>query len=226
MPVRTGTAATGVVYCDRNSVLLSDGSVLRIADAIDRLEWQPMLCPTMPHAYVVSTWRSLDRSAFDAILEMIRHSPDTVGAYWRGYQRPTRYWHGPNGFRYWTTPGYEAGFILLNRTNDVDDTRPVKLGGEPITGWVGCPWEPQGDGPRIYERVEGLDGWWPTAAALADGYQLCRSCKRRAADRSSSPAPTTAAQPVELNPIAAASARTIPCPVALPSGSPLPQETG
>jgi hypothetical protein len=127
---------------------LADESVLRIADAIDRLDWQPMLRPTMPHAYTVSTWRSLDRTSFDAVLAMIDHSPDTVLAYWRGYQRPTRYWHGPNGFRYWFTPGYEPGSIVLNRTDDVDDTRPVALGGEPIRDWVGCPWEPQGDGPR------------------------------------------------------------------------------
>lgn len=173
------TAAERVTYRGRDSVLLPDGSALRIADAIDRLEWQAMLCPTMPHAYVVSTWRSLDRSAFDAILEMIRHSPDTVLAYWRSYQRPTRYWHGPNGFRYWTTPGYEAGSIVLNRTDDIDDTRPVDRGGEPIRDWVGCPWEPQGPSPRIYERVESLDGWWPTGAAISAGYESCRACRRR-----------------------------------------------
>jgi hypothetical protein len=178
----TGETADAVAYRDRDSVLLADGSVQPIADAIDRLEWQPMLCPTMPHAYVVSTWISLDRSSFDAILAMIRHSPDTVLAYWRGYQRPTRYWHGPNGFRYWTTPGYEAGSIVLNRTDDVDDTRPVALGGEPVRDWVGCPWEPQGASPRIYEWVESLDGWWPTAAALANGYQPCRACQRRPHD--------------------------------------------
>ena len=102
---------------------------------------------------------------FDAILAMIDHSPDTVLAYWRGYQWPTRYWHGPNGFRYWTTPGFAP-----------------TSGGEPIRDWVGCPWEPQGDGPRIYERVESLEGWWPTAAALAAGYRPCRSCQRRTSD--------------------------------------------
>jgi hypothetical protein len=169
----------GAVYRDRESVLLADGSVLRLTDAIDRLSWQPMLCPTMPHEYVVSTWSSLDRVAFGAILAMIRDSPDTVLAYWRGYQWPNRYWHGPNGYRYWTTPGYASGSIVLNRTNAVDDSRPVRDGGQPIRDWVGCPWEPQTNDPRVYERVEGLDGWWPSAAALAAGYQPCRSCQRR-----------------------------------------------
>lgn len=137
-------ADSGVTYRDREAVLLPDGSALAVTDAMARLAWQPMLCPTMPHEYVVSTWSSLDRSAFDAILEMTRHSPDAVPAYWRGYQRPTRYWHGPSGFRYWTSPGYTSGSIVLNRTDDIDDTRPVDPGGEPIRDWVGCPWEPQG----------------------------------------------------------------------------------
>jgi hypothetical protein len=172
----------GVAYRDPGSVQLPDGSTLSMTDAIDRLQWQPMLCPTMPHEYVVSTWRSLDKSAFDAIMEMIDHSPETVLAYWRGYQRPTRYWHGPYGYRYWTNRGYESGSIVLNRTDDVDDTRPVDGGGEPIRDWEGCPWEPQGDGPRIYEPVDGLDGWWPSASALAAGYQPCKACQRRPAD--------------------------------------------
>lgn len=169
-----------IAYRDRDSVLLPDGSALGMTDAIARLAWQPMLCPTMPHSYVVSTWSSLDRSAFEAILEMIDRSPDTVLAYWRGYQWPTRYWHGPSDFRYWTTPGYEAGSIVLNRTDDMDDTRPVALGGEPIQDWVGCPWEPQDS--HVYERVESLGEWWPSAAALAAGYPPCRACQRRPAD--------------------------------------------
>jgi hypothetical protein len=173
-------ADAAVSFRDRDSVLLVDGAVLAVTDAIARLRWQPMLCPTMPHSYVVSTWSSLDRSAFDAILEMIRHSPDTVSAYWRGYQWPTRYWHGPNGFRYWTTPGFEPGSVVLNRTDDIDDTRPVDRGGQPAPDWGGCPWEPQGS--HVYERVESLDGWWPTAAAVAAGYPPCRACQRRPPD--------------------------------------------
>lgn len=121
----TEPASGGVTYRDRDSVILPDGSDLAMTDAIARLSWQPMLCPTMPHSYVVSTWSSLDRSAFDAILAMIRHSPDTVLAYWRGYQSLNRYWRGPNGFRYWTTPGSAPGSTVLNRTDDLDDTRPA-----------------------------------------------------------------------------------------------------
>jgi hypothetical protein len=176
----TTSSGSDVAYRDARSVVMADGSVLAMSDAIDRLSWQPMLCPTMPHEYVVSSWGSLDREAFDAILAMIRQSPDTVLAYWRGYQWPNRYWHGPNGYRYWTTPGYAAGSVVLNRTDDVDDTRPLSSGGKPIRDWTGCPWEPQSNGARTYERVEGPEGWWPSAAALAAGYQPCRSCQRRA----------------------------------------------
>ena len=70
-------------YRHRESVLLPDSSALAVTDAIAQLAWQSMLCATMPHAYAVSTWSSLDRSASDAILEMIHHSPDTALAYLR-----------------------------------------------------------------------------------------------------------------------------------------------
>jgi hypothetical protein len=169
---------TPVAYRDPESVLLADGSVLRIADAIDRLDWQPMLCPTMPHAYTVSTWRSLDRTSFDAVLAMIDHSPDTVLATGAATSGRPATGTARTAFA-WTTPGYEPGSIVLNRTDDVDDTRPVDHGGEPIRDWVGCPWEAQGNSPRIYERVESLDGWWPTAGALVAGYPPSKACLRR-----------------------------------------------
>lgn len=165
------------VYHDRESVRLPDGGFLRLIKAIERLPWVPMLCPTMPHQYIVSGWRDVEATDLAAILAMIRHSPDTRLAYWRGYQTPNRYWHAPDGFRYWTSPAYNRAEFVLNRTNEMDDTRPVDQGGQPIKNWRGCPWEPQGS--RIYERIEGRDGWWPSAAAIAAGCQPCRSCQRR-----------------------------------------------
>ena len=50
MGLADAPAESGVTYRDRESVLLPDGSALAVSDAIARLSWQPMLCPTMPHA--------------------------------------------------------------------------------------------------------------------------------------------------------------------------------
>lgn len=177
IPANSKSAAAA--YHDRETVRLPDGELLRVADAIARLPWTPMLCPTMPHQYVVSSWREIRPTDFAAILAMIRESPDTRLAYWRGYQWPTRYWHGPDGFRYWTNSASNPADTILNRTDDVDDTRPVDEGGQPIRDWGGCPWEPQSS--HVYERVriEGRWGWWPSIAALAAGYQPCRACQRR-----------------------------------------------
>jgi hypothetical protein len=133
------------------------------------------------HAPSVHRQRVAGGGSYDlaAILTMIRESPDTRLAYWRGYQSPTRYWHGPNGFRYWRTPAFNPAEFVINRTDDIDDTRPVDEGARPFEDWVGCPWEPQP--AEIYERVkvEGQYGWWPTAAAIAAGYKPCRACQRR-----------------------------------------------
>jgi hypothetical protein len=175
-PARALPEAT---YHDRRTVRLADNRLLPLTEAIDRLPWVPMLCPTMPHQYVVSGWGAVEPTDLAAILAMIRDSPDTRLAYWRGYQTPNRYWHGPDGFRYWTSPAFSKAEFCLNRTDDVDDTRAVDDGEQPIKNWGGCPWEPQGS--QIYERVKvnGRYGWWPTAAALTAGYKPCRACQRR-----------------------------------------------
>ena len=121
------SAETRAVFRDESSVELADGTVLSITDAIDRLPWVTAYCPTMPHQYVVSSWSDCDPVALAAILTMIRDSSRVVPAYWRGYRTPTRYWHGPGGFRYWISAGIfpERGDTVLNRTDAPDDTRPV-----------------------------------------------------------------------------------------------------
>ncbi len=171
-------AALSQVIDDR-TVASADGTRIDLPEAIERLPWKTSFCPTMPHQYVVSSWEDCDPAALDAILAMIRGSRQTVLAYWRGYQTPNRYWHGPDGFRYWASAGIfpERGDTILNRTNDADDTRPVANGGQPIPDWEGAPWAPNGSG--LYEWVPGLRGWWPTAAAIASGYEPCRACQRR-----------------------------------------------
>ena len=176
-----GSAAAGSLQViDERTVAFADGARIDILEAIERLPWKTAYCPTMPHEYVVSSWQDCDPAALEAILAMIRGSRQTVLAYWRGYQTPNRYWHGPGGFRYWTSAGMfpERGDTILNRTDAPDDTRPVADGAQPIRDWGGCPWEPQGSHVYEWVQVEGRYAWWPSAAALAAGYKPCRACLR------------------------------------------------
>ena len=94
---------------------------------------------------------------------------------------PNRYWHGPGGFRYWTSAGIfpDRGDTILNPTDAPDDTRPLADGGQPIRDWGGCPWEPKGSHVYEWVQVERRYAWWPSAAALAAGYKPCRACLRR-----------------------------------------------
>ncbi len=167
------------MFRDESSVELADGAVLSISDAIDRLPWVTAYCPTMPHQYVVSSLSDCDPVALTAILTMIRDSSKVVPAYWRGYPTPTRYWHGPGGFRYWISAGIfpSEGDTVLNRTDAPDDTRPVATGGKPDTDWVGAPWALPGQ--DVYEWVPALKDWWPSANAIRAGYRPCLACRRR-----------------------------------------------
>lgn len=143
---------------------------LEIQQAINALPWVGQLCPLMRHQYA-----TLDRSpawAWYALDAMIRQSRYSYLAYFRGYQRPTRYWDGPDGLRYWRIR-FELNRCTLN---SVEPPRRVDEAGTPMTDWDGPPWAPRGSG--LYVRSE--DGrWWPTEQALANGYQPCVACKRR-----------------------------------------------
>jgi hypothetical protein len=98
-------------------------------------------------------------------------NPETYRAYFRGYRSPNRYWDAPDGQRYWLTR------MMINRCrpDSVEPLRLVSEGATSIPDWDGPPWAPDGIG--IYEQS--ADGrWWPTAAALAGGFQPCRACQR------------------------------------------------
>ncbi len=140
------------------------------SDAIAALPWVDQLCPLMRHQYAVL--RKSPAWAWYALDAMIRDSPDSHLAYFRGYQRPNRYWDGPDGLRYWRTR------FELNRcpSDSVEPPRRVDQGAQPIPGWVGPPHAP--NGANLYEQD--ADGrWWPRF----DGtdYEPCRACRRRPA---------------------------------------------
>ncbi len=141
-----------------------------VVEAIRSLSWVDQLCPLMRHQYAVL--RKSPAWAWYALDAMIRDSPDSYLAYFRGYQRPNRYWDGPDGLRYWRTR------FELNRctADSVEPPRRVDQGAQPIPGWVGPPHVP--NGANLYEQD--ADGrWWPRF----DGtdYEPCRACRRRPA---------------------------------------------
>lgn len=155
---------------DSRTVRGEDGRIHDVLEAIDALPWVRQLCPQMPHEYAVS-FKSPDW-AWNVVNVMVSsRNPDTYRAYFRGYQTPNRYWAAPDGLRYWRTRE-------LNRCepHSVEPPRRVDEGAKPIKDWDGPPWAPNSIG--LYERdVKGR--WWPTAAALAGGYQPCKACRRK-----------------------------------------------
>ena len=146
-----------------------DGREYDVAPAVDALPWVSQLCPQMPHQYAV-LFKSPDwaRNTVDTMVSS--RNPETYRAYFRGYQRPNRYWEAPDGLRYWRT-----GF-MINRCepDSVEPLRRVDQGAKPITDWDGPPWAP--DGVGLYEPDDN-GKWWPTKAALDAGYQPCRACQ-------------------------------------------------
>ena len=62
------------------------------SDAIAALPWVDQLCPLMRHQYAVV--RKSPAWAWYALDATVRDSPDSYLAYFRGYQRPNRYWDG------------------------------------------------------------------------------------------------------------------------------------
>ncbi len=155
---------------DSRTVRVPEGREYDVFEAIDALPWVDQLCPLMPHQYAVSfkspVW------AWDVVNAMVKATnPESYRAYFRGYQAPNRYWDAPDGLRYWRTRE-------LNRCkpDSVEPLRRVDSGAKPITDWDGPRYAPNGIG--IYE-ADAKGRWWPTAAALASGYQPCKACRRR-----------------------------------------------
>lgn len=135
---------------DARSVRASGGADVWVLEAIDALPWVNQLCPLMPHQYAVL--RKSPEWAWFALDAMIRQSPESYRAYFRGYRTPNLYWDGPDGMRYWRTR------FELNRCapDSVEPPRRVAAGSRPIAGWVGPPWAPNGSALYVQEH----DGRW------------------------------------------------------------------
>lgn len=150
------------------------GGDVDLAGVIGALPWVQQLCPLMPHEYAVL--RDSPDWAWFALDATIRHSLQSYLAYFRGYQRPNRYWDGPDGLRYWRTR------FELNRctVDSVESPRRVDEGAQPIPDWVGPPYAP--NGANLYVRES--DGkWWPRFEGTS--LQPCRACRRPRSPRRS-----------------------------------------
>ena len=159
---------------DGHTIVDAEGVEHDIAEAIAALPWVDQLCPLMPHQYAHRS--KADPLANGVVEHMLKAAnPATYRAYFRGYRSPNRYWDAPDGQRYWLTR------MMINRCwpDSVEPLRLVSGGAEPTPDWDGPPWAPNGIG--FYER-DGNGLWWPTAAAIADGFQPCRACRRKPSD--------------------------------------------
>ena len=137
--------------------------------AIESLEWTDITCPLMPHQYVRRD-KASDPEAYAALVQMLKpDNPATFRAFFRGYPG-NRYWHAPDGRLYWTS------YWELDRCWPVtlEALRRVDQGAKIAKDWDGPRWAPSGAG--LYTQW-GM-GWWPTQAALDNGYQPCAACRR------------------------------------------------
>ena len=153
---------------DTRTVVDEAGQRYDVMDAVAALKWTRMWCPSMPHEYAILS--EATAAPWFAIEAMVRLSPAGFRAYFRGYQRPNRYWDAPDGRRYW------RGRYEIDRWwPDDEPLRRVDEGGTRITDWDGAPWAPNGS--KLY--VPGpTKGWWPSREAIANGYEPCRACQR------------------------------------------------
>jgi hypothetical protein len=152
---------------DSRTVRAADGLEHDLLEAIEALHWVDQLCPLMPHQY--AALRKSPDWAWFALDAMIRWSPDSFLAYFRGYRRPNRYWEAPDGLRYWRTR-FELNRCTLD---SVEPPRRVDEGARPIPDWVGPPHAPNGAG--LYVEESG-GRWWPRFDGT--NMQPCRACRR------------------------------------------------
>lgn len=77
-------------YIGEGTVRDADGAFHDVMEAMEQLPWTRQWCPFMPHEYAI-LGKSPDDSWF--ILDaMIRVSPKSYRAFFRGYERSNRYW--------------------------------------------------------------------------------------------------------------------------------------
>ncbi len=147
-------------FVDARTVRDQDGVEYDVLDALSALPWKAQLCPVMRHEYAI-----LSKSPTDlwfALEAMVRLSPDSYRAFFRGYPRPNRYWDAPDGLRYW------RGRFELDRSSpdSAEQPRRVDDGATAIKTGMGHPGHrtaqtrmfeglmvvvanPRGAGPRV-----------------------------------------------------------------------------
>ena len=160
-------------YVDEQTLADQAGCRHDVCDAIEQLPWTRQWCPFMPHEYAI-----LSRSPEEAwylVEAMIRLSPTSYRAFFRGYKSANRYWEAPDGRRYWRSR------FEIDRWDaaDTDGLRRRDEGAHAIKDWDGPAWAPNGEGHYLPAP---RNKWWPSPKFFAAGYEACLGCRRPPAD--------------------------------------------
>lgn len=163
------TAVREFQYVDERTLRGADDVEYDVIDAVAQLPWVRQLCPFMPHEYAILA--KGPEQAWFVLESMIRLSPNSYRAFFRGYQSANRYWEAPDGFRYW------RGRFEIDRwhASDTSGLRRRDAGAQAKKAWNGPRWAPEDS--DYY--VPGPGGkWWPSERFFADGYEPCRACRK------------------------------------------------
>lgn len=154
-------------YVDERTLRGEDDQLYDVPAATSELGWVRQLCPFMPHEYAILA--KGPEQAWFVVEAMIRLSPSSHRAYFRGYQTTNRYWDAPDGMRYWRSR------FELDRwhSTDSEGLRWRKDEAKPIKDWDGPPWAPNGAGFYL-QSANGK--WWPSPRFFAAGYKPCKAC--------------------------------------------------
>jgi hypothetical protein len=161
-------------YVDERTLTDGAGKLHDVVSAIDELHWTRQWCPFMPHEYAI-----LSKSPEDAwylVEAMIRLSPKSYRAFFRGYERANRYWEAPDGRRYWRSR-YEID--RWDASNN-EGLRRVDEGAHQIKDSDGPRWAPNGEG--YYVPQPGTKRWWPSPKFFSEGKVACLGCRLPPAD--------------------------------------------
>jgi hypothetical protein len=165
-------------YVDQRTLTDADGTRFDVLDAVQQLPWVRQFCPFMPHEYAIL--RKSPEEAWYVVEAMVRLSPTSYRAFFRGYPSTNRYWDAPDGGRYWRSR------FELDRwdASDTEGLRRRDEGAHAIKDWDGPRWAPYGAG-YYFQSADGT--WWPSAKFFAEGYEPCRACRKPPPDLASCP---------------------------------------
>lgn len=144
----------------RNGWIVDDtDQIYDVGEAITAVPWITARQYPPPHQYVI--FGRCPPLAWDVLACAVAKHPESYLAYFRGYQKPMRYWEF-EGYRYWRTASRNpSGKIthMLNRCgfDDVEPPRRVDQGAKPRLDWDGPPWLPERS-PWPDWFVKGPDG--------------------------------------------------------------------